>query len=1029
MDDLLNADIQERLRLIWTNPSELDPAKRSAEVTQDIAQRLAKIAKRLESKHDAKDVAEFLMRCLFTMFAEDVELLTKRSFERLLEKLKDTPKNFVPGIENLWSAMDTGDYAAGLNETVKRFNGNLFTKGKALPLEPEEIHELWVAAKQDWRDVEPAIFGTLLENALNSLERSKLGAHFTPRVYVERLVVPTIIEPLRRDWDAAQALMSDQLAKGDNLRALRTARRFHRTLCTTRVLDPACGTGNFLYVSLELLKRLEGEVLEAIEELGGTPDRYADYPDQVQGRVGRKLTQTGGRFSVDPHQFYGLELNPRAVPIADLVLWIGYLKWQLRTGGPDAVTEPVLDAYGTIVHQDALIAHKGETPVLDEGGEAQTRWDGVTKKLHPITGEEIPDDTAIRPVTTFQEPSIADWPEVEFIVGNPPFIGGKDMRRELGDGYAEACWAVRPKVPGGADFVMHFWDMAAQRLSRKGTAKHPNPLRRFGFITTNSITQTFSRRVIETAMNAKTPLSLVYAISDHPWMKGTGRADVRIAMTVAEAGNAEGTLAKVVSEEDLNTDAPKVELEKAEGKVKANFTLGADLSKVKPLWANTAVGHKGFMPYGMAFWVNHAEAKAMGLGKYQDSEKHIRLYINGRDLNNHSRSRYALDFHQKDEEFVRKEYPEAYQHLLANSKPVRAHEKIEYRRKHWWRFGQPSTEMRAALVGLGRFFATTETAAHRIFSALDGREAPDQKIRVISIQNWKHLAALSSRVHVEFSFRTGGWQGVGNDPVYQHTNTFNPFPFPPFADLPDALTQHLETLGERLDTFRKERLNAHDHLTMTGLYNALERLRELENGADVPAISDAEKDTYEAGHIQILKEIHDNIDRATLKAYGWSDLAPRLVGKPGATTPSPHKSEDQEQAEEELLSRLLDLNQERAAEEARGDIRWLRPDYQIPKLRHKAPQPEDGQQLISDLVSVTASNAIKWPSDAMDQIKLLQATLNNADGPLGVAQVSSQFKGGKKRGERIANLLRNMVEIGIARSDESELGTTYFVPR
>ena len=172
--------------------------------------------------------------------------------------------------------------------------------------------------------------------------------------------------------------------------------------------------------------------------------------------------------------------------------------------------------------------------------------------------------------------------------------------------------------------------------------------------------------------------------------------------------------------------------------------------------------------------------------------------------------------------------------------------------------------------------------------------------------------------------------GVGNDPVYAKTKTFDPFPFPIVG-----AGKVLNELGEGLDSLRKEQLAEHDFLTMTALYNVLERVRELENGYDVPPLTAKEKDIHEAGLVSVLKDIHDDIDRAVFEVYGWADLIPALVGKPGATMPSPHKTPEQEEAEEELLTRLVALNQERAAEERRGIVRWLRPDYQIPKLGHK----------------------------------------------------------------------------------------------
>jgi len=582
MDDLREPEIQDRLRAIWTDPHSLDPAKNSARITREIADQLAIIARRLEQKHDAKTVAEFLMRCIFTMFAEDVKLLPERCFQDLLRDMQKTPGDFVPALESLWRDMDEGGFSGMIRKTVKKFNGSLFKDRTALPLEPDELAALATAADRDWQDVEPAIFGTLLERALDKRERSSLGAHYTPRAYVERLVVPVIIEPLREDWTAVQARVRDLTEQGKDRDALNEVRRFHRKLCTTRVLDPACGTGNFLYVSLELMKRLEGEVLDAIADLGGQPDRYSDFQEEA-GRdlVGQKLVRTGGRFTVDPHQFYGLELNPRAVPIAALVLWLGFLKWQIRTGVD--ISEPVLDAYGTIRQQDAVLAHDGETPALDDYGQPRTRWDGFTRKPDPITGEMVPDASARVPITAYENPRRAPWPEAEFIIGNPPFIGGKDMRAELGDGYAEAAWAARPDVPGGADFVMHFWDEAARRLTAKGTKARPNPTRRFGFITTNSITQTFSRRVIEQRPKGEPPFSLVFAVGDHPWLKSADRAAVRIAMTVAEAGTSEGVLGEVVEESDLNTDAPRVRLRRTAGKITSKLTVGADLASIRPL--------------------------------------------------------------------------------------------------------------------------------------------------------------------------------------------------------------------------------------------------------------------------------------------------------------------------------------------------------------------------------------------------------------------------------------------------------------
>ncbi len=665
MADLLDSEVQDRLRAIWTDPHSLDPARISAEVTEDIAQRLAKIAKSLERRYDPKDIAEFLMRCLFTMFAEDVGLIEeteeeKRNgvgpFEAMLERMVDTPDYFPSALESLWRTMDKGGYAGEFGRPLKRFNGSLFKTRTALKLEADDIRELWLAAKKDWHEVEPAIFGTLLERALAAKERGKLGAHFTPRVYVERLVVPTIIEPLREDWAEVQQLAEDLTRAGKQEAALEAVRAFHHQLCTTRVLDPACGTGNFLYVSLELMKRLEGEVLDALEALGDDEARLL-----LDGET------------VNPRQFYGLEINPRAVPIADLVLWIGFLKWQLRTTEAKHLPEPILHAYGNIRHQDALLAYDSMEMLRDEAGKPLSRWDGETMKLHPITGEEIPDPDAKMELYEYVNPRRADWPEVEFIVGNPPFIGGKDMRAELGDGYAEAAWKVRKDVPGGADFVMHFWDEAATRLLAKPPkgAKGENPLGRFGFITTNSITQTFSRRVVERHMNAKLPLSLVYAIPDHPWLKASDKAAVRIAMTVAVRGERQGKLAEVVHESGLNTDTPEVRLEVDEGKITSKLTIGADVAKARELIANELLSSPGVKLHGAGFIVSPSVAANLGLGRKEEADRTIFKYAHGRDLAQRPRGVLVIDAEHYTKDRLQSELPELYQHLVDAVKPER----------------------------------------------------------------------------------------------------------------------------------------------------------------------------------------------------------------------------------------------------------------------------------------------------------------------------------------------------------------------
>jgi hypothetical protein len=946
------------------------------------------------------------MRCLFTMFAEDAQLIPKKSFENLLKQLRDTPKNFTVAMESLWKVMNDGGYAPHINTTLKKFNGGLFKDCRALPLEPDQIDELFKAAGRGWEDVEPAIFGTLLERALNPRERSKLGAHYTPRTYVERLVIPTIIEPLRADWQEVQDVAADLQLNGKPDEALAAVKAFHHKLCTTRVLDPACGTGNFLYVSLELMKRLEGDVLEALSAFGEDQARLA-----LDGET------------VSPRQFYGLELNPRAVPIADLVLWLGYLKWQLKTAGLSSITEPVLHAYGTIKQQDAILKYDKQDVLKDDHGRPLSRWDGVTKKLHPITGEDVPDPDAQLPLYKYANPRAAPWPEVEFIVGNPPFIGAQKMRQELGDGYAESCWKARPHIPGGADFVMHFWDQAAEMLLRKGTAKQPNPLQRFGFITTNSITQTFSRRVIEHRMKGKEPLSLIFAVPDHPWLKASDKAAVRIAMTVAQKGSHDGVLAESKNESDLDTDLPIVEFGIIAGKIQAGLKLGANVNSSLPLSSNSEVCYMGYKLHGTGFVLSPLENEVIQK-RSRASAEIIKPFMNGRDLVQRTRGNFVVDAYPRDIEGIRASTPEVYQLIVERVKPERDQNREPFRKRYWWWFGRTHENQRDATANLSRFLATCRTAKHRTFTFLSASTVPESSIVILAISTSELMTVLSSRMHILFSFVAGGWMGVGNDPVYQHTKTFDPFPFPDLTSR-QSLSDRLGELGERLDSFRKERLAAHDFLTITGLYNALERYRELNAGIGA-VLSPAERDVHEAGLISVLAEIHDDIDRATLSAYGWDDLASALVGKVGGTVPSDHKSEAQLAAEETLLTRLVALNHERAEEEKRELIRWLRPEYQIPKLGAKAPRATT-QELDLDITETTTKP--KWPTDAHDQIRRVRDVLAKSEGLASADGISAAFEGRNSaaRKTRVARVLETLVITGAARTTDD--GAKYFVAR
>ncbi|HET6587779.1 MAG TPA: DNA methyltransferase, partial [Oleiagrimonas sp.] len=768
LDDLRKDATRERLRKVWIEPLTLDPSREAARVTREIAARLAELAKSLEQAgHAPESVAQFLMRCLFTMFAEDVRLLPADSFRDLLAQHAAQPDIAMRMLAQLWRDMDGGGFSAVLAADVLRFNGKLFKTPDTLPLTRPQIELLVEAARAKWEHVEPAIFGTLLERALSPGERHKLGAHYTPRAYVERLVLPTVIEPLRDEWSDVQAAAMTLDAEGKHDAAVTEMRRFHHRLCSVRVLDPACGSGNFLYVTLEHLKRLEGEVLNALDELGYRQTSLAIDGQRADAEAGE---------TVDPHQLLGIELNPRAAAIAEVVLWIGYLQWHFRTHGDVKPPQPVVRDFKNIENRDAVLAYDDVEYVTDEHGVPVSRWDGQTMKPSPVTGEPVPDETARVPLERYVNPRKAAWPKADFVVGNPPFIGTKRMKSMLGEGYVDALRSTWPEVPESADFVMYWWYLAA-------TLVQHDALQRFGFITTNSISQTFNRRVLEAAMaDKKHPVSIAFAVPDHAWIDSADGAAVRIAMTVGTVGDDTGRLLHVVQETNGDNSESDVLLEMRTGKVHSNLRLGANVAAAGALRANEDLAGMGVALHGSGFIVEPDEAVRLRTA----GASVIKPYLGGRDLLQVPRERYLIDFFGMTQEQARAANPAAFQHVIDYVKPERDHNKRKALKEHWWRFGWERPQLRKALNGLDRYIATTETSKHRPFQFIDSDVLADHSIVCIALADTCLLGVLSSSVHVIWTLGAGGT--LEDRPRYNKTRCFDPFPFPDCAHDPE--TEH-----------------------------------------------------------------------------------------------------------------------------------------------------------------------------------------------------------------------------------------------
>ena len=991
LDDLHKPEIQHRLRQLWLDPDKLDPSKHAAKVTREVSTKLAELARSLErSGYDVERVASFLKRCLFTMFAEDVELLPRESFQNLLVDIKDrNPEAFPHAVKALWDTMNAGGYSERLMQTVKRFNGGLFKNIDPIPLNASQIQLLIDASRADWRFVEPAIFGTLLERALDPRERHKLGAHYTPRAYVERLVMPTLIEPLREQWGDIRGAAETLLRQGKDAKALQQVQAFHYQLCQTHVLDPACGSANFLYVALEHMKRLEGEVLGFISEL-----------TQGQG-----VLESEG-LTVDPHQFLGLELNPRAAQIAELVLWIGYLQWHYRLNDRLDLPEPILKDFKNIECRDALIEYDSREPELDDNGQPVTIWDGISMKVSQTTGELIPDETGRAIVYRYHNPRRAEWPKADYIIGNPPFIGASTMRRSLGDGYVDAVRQVfKGVVPDSADFVMYWWHTAAENV-RSGNAQ------RFGFITTNSLKQTFNRRVLEPHLNdTKKPLSLVFAVPDHPWVDVNDGAAVRIAMTVGMAGEHPGQLRQVIRETSSeNREARDVQLSQRAGKVFADLSIGADLHGATALLSNTDMTSRGVQLIGSGFIVTQDEAASLGFGEAEGLEQIIRDYRNGRDLTQKPRGVKVIDLFKLEAEEVRNLYPAVYQWVRERVKPERDQNKRSSYRDNWWIFGEARKDWRAMADGLPRYIATVETTKHRIFQFLDASILPDNKLINIATDKGEHLGIVSSRVHVTWALAKGST--LEDRPVYPKTQCFETFPFPIVSD---EVSRKISALADALDNHRKRRQSENEALSLTDMYNVLEKLRAGRK------LTTKEKAIHQKGLLSILQELHDDLDRAVFEAYGWLDLADKLVGRPGATTPLTDKSADQAEAEEELLMRLVDLNKQRAEEESRGIVRWLRPEYQAPD----AVQTEVDiapKAATAKMEAGTSKGKATFPKAIPDQLRVLREAL--AERSYTTESLAELFK--RKPVKTVEEGLQSLVAVGVAEY-ETSTGTWHTV--
>ncbi len=474
---------------------------------------------------------------------------------------------------------------------------------------------------------------------------------------------------------------------------------------------------------------------------------------------------------------------------------------------------------------------------------------------------------------------------------------------------------------------------------------------------------------------------------------------VRIAMTVAVKGRALGQLREVIEEEKLDTDQPTISFRASVGKINPDLTIGPDASSAKELLANRGMANNGMLLAGRGFVLDESEAKHLGLGVPGISEV-IRPYLNGRDLMIARRvPRYVIDLFNFDADVTRKEFPAIYQHLLSTVKPERDKNNRASYRNRWWQFAEPRRDFRPALKGLRRYIATTETTKHRIFQFLDIGIVPDHMIIGFAFDDAYTLGVLSSYIHTLWALRAGGWLGIGNDPRYSKSRVFDPFPFPSPGEL---LRAKIRGAAEEIDSLRKRQLNKHPALTLTQTYNVLEKLK-----ANAPLDEDDEG-IKASGLVVILKELHEKLDRLAFEAYGW----PQMLSN------------------DEILEKLVALNNERAEEEKRGHVRWLRPDYQIPRFGKdidKMAAKEEGAQIAADLgLPEPSARKPSFPADAVAQTAAVFSLLASARGPVDAASIAGNFRKTRNLEATITNVLESLLRLGHVSSKD---GKTFEIRR
>lgn len=476
-------------------------------------------------------------------------------------------------------------------------------------------------------------------------------------------------------------------------------------------------------------------------------------------------------------------------------------------------------------------------------------------------------------------------------------------------------------------------------------------------------------------------------------------------MTVGSRGRHEGVLLRSVHETAGDSEGREITFRRRYGPINADLSAGANVAGAKPLRANEALSNRGVIPHGAGFIVTPEQAQQLGLGQRAGLEAHIRPYRNGRDITQKPRGVMVIDAYPLERHELKMRYPEVYQWLHDRVKPDRDQQRDRSLREGWWLHRRNNADMRESLEGLSRYIVTLQTAKHRFFTFLGAEVLPDDKLIAIALEDAFSLGVLSSRLHVLWALQSGSRLGVGNDSVYNKSSCFEAFPFPLANE--DQIAR-IRDRGERIDAHRAHQQAEHPKLTLTGLYNVLEKERAGEY------LTEKERTIHEQGLVSVLAELHDELDHAVLDAYGWGDLSDAVMGLPGGTTPTANKPDEQAEAEDTPLDRLVTLNTKRAAKEAHGHVRWLRPEYQAPDDAKQAAIETSETITATESSRVSASAKIKFPKSMVERVQSIRSDL--ADGPQTVDQLTARYKRKPRKG--VEDTLHAVAVAGMAYEED-----------